>query len=52
MLKEEKPYIRTGAIAGITTFFTMSYSEEIHPAMYELALISAGLLPLEHGKFS
>ncbi|HMF55571.1 MAG TPA: hypothetical protein VK619_04370 [Pyrinomonadaceae bacterium] len=38
-----KTDIRTEAIAG--------RRREIHPVMYALALISTGLLALEHGKF-
>jgi adenine/guanine/hypoxanthine permease len=41
-----------GFIAHTGLYLMAGRSKEIHPVMYALALISAGLLTLEHGKFS
>jgi xanthine/uracil/vitamin C permease (AzgA family) len=44
-----KPNLKTEAIAGITTFFTMAYIVIVNPV---LALVSIGLLILERVKFN
>ena len=50
-----KPDIRTEAIAGITTFFTMSYIVVVNPSILATpgtGMAFSGLLLLEHTKLS
>jgi AGZA family xanthine/uracil permease-like MFS transporter len=41
-----------GFISHTALYLMMGRRREIHPVMYALALVSVGLLALEHGKFS
>lgn len=41
-----------GFISHTALYLMMGRRREIHPVMYALALVSVGLLVLEHGKFS
>lgn len=40
-----------GFIAHVSLYLMAGRRREVHPVMYALALISIGLLALEHGKF-
>jgi len=41
-----------GFISRTALYLMAGRRREIHPVMYALALVSVGLLALEHGKFS
>jgi AGZA family xanthine/uracil permease-like MFS transporter len=41
-----------GFISHTALYLMAGRRREIHPVMYALALVSAGLIALEHGKFS